>query len=181
MIQAKAGRPTTVLVVAMVVAAALASRAMGEEAKPPRWLDTDRPNCQVWAAGSLVEATVTWLGGCGGGKAQGQGKAVWSYRDKEGKQRTAIYDGMMRDGKIDGQGTFTLDTGRYEGQWKNNEMNGHGVLVTTAGARYEGQFKNGKMDGQGVLVSPDGARYEGQFKNGKMDGWGVFLHVDGSR
>jgi hypothetical protein len=39
--------------------------------------------------------------------------------------------------------------------------------------RYEGKFKNDNMEGHGVKIWPDGTRYEGEFKNDNMEGHGV--------
>jgi hypothetical protein len=38
--------------------------------------------------------------------------------------------------------------------------------VWTSGSRYEGQWVEDKMHGHGALVSREGAKYEGAFRNG---------------
>lgn len=36
---------------------------------------------------------------------------------------------------------------RYEGEWKNNLRDGHGVLVNNDGDMYDGNWKLDKMEG----------------------------------
>ena len=40
---------------------------------------------------------------------------------------------------------------RYEGEWKNNLMEGKGTLYWNSKSRYEGDWKNGKREGKGIL------------------------------
>jgi len=44
---------------------------------------------------------------------------------------------------------------RYEGEWKDDKLNGQGVYTYTDGTRYEGEFKDSKYNGQGVMTYPD--------------------------
>ena len=39
----------------------------------------------------------------------------------------------------------------YEGDWKDDNMNGQGVFTDDKTGRYEGGFKNGMKDGKGNL------------------------------
>ncbi len=63
---------------------------------------------------------------------------------------------------------------RYEGEWKNNLIEGYGILYFSNGNRYEGEWKNCKSEGYGIIYFFNGDRYEGQFKNGKSEGYGIF-------
>lgn len=87
-----------------------------------------------------------------------------------------------------GFGKYILNNSKYyynyyEGNFKNGERNGKGMLVKntysnydkkfTESLRYVGQFKNGKYHGKGketVILN----EYEGNWKEGKKDGYGVF-------
>lgn len=43
---------------------------------------------------------------------------------------------------------MTLDNGSvYDGEWKNNLMNGYGTFTWADGKSYSGGFLNGKMHG----------------------------------
>ena len=55
----------------------------------------------------------------------------------------------------------------YEGEMKNGKMDGYGIFKSDNGFIYEGQFRNGVEDGHGKLVYPEGRVFEGNFKNGK--------------
>ena len=55
-----------------------------EEGDEGCWREVDsRPGCWMWNPEPQYETTVTWSGGCAGGKASGKGKAAWRWR-KEG-------------------------------------------------------------------------------------------------
>ena len=56
----------------------------------------------------------------------------------------------------------------FQGQFKNDKMNGHGVYKYADGAIYEGEFKYGKKNGHGVYTWTDGSKYKGQFFNDKI-------------
>ncbi len=91
------------------------------------------------------------------------------------------YVGQYKNGKRNGQGTMTLPDGtQYVGQWKNDEMNGQGTLNYPDGAQYVGQWKDGKPNGQGTFTWSDGSKYVGQFKDGEYDGQGTLTSSDGS-
>lgn len=69
---------------------------------------------------------------------------------------------------------YFADDGKiYEGQFKDNNMHGKGLLKWPNLQYYDGDFKNGMMDGQGTLWKPDGNRIQGSFKNDKPNGVGV--------
>jgi hypothetical protein len=60
----------------------------------------------------------------------------------------------------------------YEGQWKDNKMNGKGVFRWPDGRKYEGEFANDKRNGFGILELGDGRVYQGNFKDGLQQGEG---------
>ena len=75
------------------------------------------------------------------------------------------YVGEFKDGKFNGQGSFTFPDG--------GELEGH---------KYEGEWKDDKKNGQGTYFFPDGGKLTGEFrkdspwnitdydKNGKIKG-----------
>jgi hypothetical protein len=193
-----------VMLLGLASVLSLMAPALGDDL-PAGWSETDRTDCQIWIPeSSRAGQAVTWSGACAGGKAQGQGEMLLSYRDEGGKQQTQSYKGTMLDGKYEGQGVYNYaDPGdRYEGQFKNGNYdgqgayivsddlfyegqfrdgvpNGHGVFYLDNGVRYEGQIRNGLFNGHGVLIFADGGRHEGQWKDGKADGQGLLVYSDG--
>lgn len=60
---------------------------------------------------------------------------------------------MLKKGAKDGKGVFYYDNGNayYNGQWKNDQKHGHGLLIS-AEEVYEGQWSIGKKQGNGRLI-----------------------------
>ena len=81
------------------------------------------------------------------------------------------YRGHFHMGMRDGDGTLTWSDGRrYNGQWKENQINGEGTLEYTKNdlfqrCKYVGQFVNDMRHGHGRLDWGDGRWYEGPWQN----------------
>jgi hypothetical protein len=120
-----------------------------------------------------------------------------------------VYEGEVRDGKPNGQGTLTNQRGSNEygewrngieyrvsgtivfsdgtkevGTWNNDGSASAGTIVWPDGRQYKGhwRFVQGQPDipsGQGEMTWPDGRKYTGQFSNGTMDGPGKMTYPDG--
>jgi hypothetical protein len=61
---------------------------------------------------------------------------------------------------------YFADSGKlYEGEFKNNNMDGKGVIIWPDESRYEGDFHSGKMHGKGTKHFANGNRYIGDWKN----------------
>ena len=73
-----------------------------------------------------------------------------------------------------------FEYGRYEGEIKNGEAEGKGILYLNNSDRYEGNFKNDKFEGKGIYYFNEGPykgdRYEGDFKKDKFDGKGIYYY-----
>ena len=41
------------------------------------------------------------------------------------------------------------------------------IQLLNDGGCYEGEYKDGEKHGQGILTSPDGYKYEGEWKDGE--------------
>lgn len=65
--------------------------------------------------------------------------------------------------------------GRYEGMVKDGRPNGQGVFYSSAGSKYEGSFKNGLKDGFGTLYQTDGSQLAGNYMEGILQGPAVYL------
>jgi len=80
-------------------------------------------------------------------------------------------NGIMRDGK----GKWISKTGYiYDGEWKNDKINGYGCLHMPDGSEYKGNFVSGKFNGEGSYTWQDGSNYTGPFLDNKPEGDGVY-------
>jgi hypothetical protein len=85
--------------------------------------------------------------------------------------KTGTYEGDIRGGKANGQGTLTYANGNvYVGEFKDNKKEGQGTLTTLFnGVKgvYVGGFANDQKTGKGyiTLTYSDGWVYKGDFKD----------------
>ena len=78
------------------------------------------------------------------------------------------------EGKKTGKGKFEFVGGFYEGDFVDGQFYGIGkYYFSETGKVYEGEFRNNNMEGKGVMTWPDQSKYEGEFKNGKIEGKGT--------
>ena len=59
---------------------------------------------------------------------------------------------------------------KYEGEFKDDKMNGYGIYTFVDGEQYKGEFKDDNMNGQGVLTYQNGNCYKGEWKNNQFLG-----------
>ena len=110
-------------------------------------------------------------------KAQYEGDYV--YRCKQGIgelffDEIGCYRGEFDD-YLMGVGTFLFKDGRkYEGQWRNNKMNGYGIITLPKGNWFEGEFVDDKREGFGVFYSAK-KMYIGIWRNSKLDGETIII------
>ena len=92
----------------------------------------------------------------------------------------AKYVGEFKDGKQNGQGTYTFaDGAKYVGEWKEDKFHGQGTYTFASGAKYVGEFKDGKHNGQGTITFADGEKYVGEWKDDKKNGQGTVTFANG--
>ncbi|MDQ7246973.1 hypothetical protein [Dongia sedimenti] len=143
-----------------------------EQLKVAKWMDTERPNCQVWDPYPQRNETATWSGDCRSGKAEGEGTLAWHYTDPAGNPLTYTNSGGVLAGKLEGQGTAVLPNGnRYEGMYRDGQKDGHGVF-TWSDSRYDGAWKDDLPDGLGTYTEADGEQHTGEWKQGCLDDHG---------
>jgi hypothetical protein len=90
-------------------------------------------------------------------------------------------DGQCANDLFNGPGTavFSPDD-RYEGDFKDSHITGHGIWYHANGARQEGQWLDAKLNGKGRAIYANGDSYEGDYVNGDYEGQGIFHDHDGS-
>lgn len=95
-------------------------------------------------------------------------------------ETNGTYTGNRENGKKSGTGTFKWNDGTvYEGEWKEDKINGKGKLTIPNKGTYEENFENGKKEGQGIYTFQNGDIYEGSFSKDKMSGQGKYTFSNG--
>jgi hypothetical protein len=103
---------------------------------------------------------------------EGYGKYIWASG--------SIYEGEYKDDEINGKGKLIWARGdTYEGEWKDNKRHGKGKMINADGTIYEGDWKDDKINGVGKYIGADGAIYEGEHKDDKRNGVGKYIFANG--
>lgn len=105
------------------------------------------------------------------GKRHGAGVLV---SNEEGTER---YDGQFKNELIDGKGRKIWPDGSvYEGEWVQNRKGGEGTLDERGrGQTYTGQWRDGVRHGVGEQQYEKGHWYRGYWENGLQHGTGKFF------
>ncbi|XP_061579794.1 alsin-like isoform X1 [Cololabis saira] len=101
---------------------------------------------------------------------------------KLGRASSSIFIGHWVHDKKTGYGVYDDITRgeKYMGQWLDDQRHGSGAVVTQYGVYYEGIFKENKMNGPGLLVSEDDTVFHGEFSDDwTVNGKGVLTLVNG--
>ena len=135
----------------------------------------------------------------------GEGKYTWSdggYYDGEYKSykvnKETLIEAPVCNGLRNGFGLRVFTNGsRYQGQWEDDKLSGHGILTGAGGGVYEGKFFNGFRSGLGreqygnimgiVFLCPMGFRhkgdgycvYTGEFRRDHWHGEGEYKCCNG--
>lgn len=127
----------------------------------PGWTRTTE-GCFVWNPVPQVGETVSWSGGCTDSRASGKG--VLNWRSSKGTQR---FEGEMRNGNYNGRGVVTFENGnRYDGEWRDDKPSGRGVYTWTDGSVFDGEWRDAKPHGPGRMTWANGTIYNGIWTNG---------------
>ena len=91
------------------------------------------------------------------------------------------YKGTFLGDRLNGKGIihFKIEGHDYDGDFRDNEINGNGVFRWTNGDVYDGQMTRGKMNGVGRYTYANGQVYEGSYVNGVKEGRGRLLYPNG--
>ena len=125
----------------------------------------DKNGCKVYNPMPQEEESIHWDGLCKDGFADGTGILDWYVGD----QLEERYEGELKQGWADGQGTYISRRGvRYEGSWKNSMQEGKGTVQNPDGSVYRGEWKEGKPHGWGEYRAPNGETIEGEWVDGEL-------------
>ena len=93
------------------------------------------------------------------------------------------YEAEFRHGRMNGRCVMTTPEVRVDGQCVDDLFNGPGKATWPDGDRYEGDFRDSKITGHGVWTFgngtgtytwADGSGYQGEWSDGKPNGRGTF-------
>lgn len=99
-------------------------------------------------------------------------KIAWESGDR--------YEGAWRNENMNGKGTYYYADGNiYEGQWVEGNKHGEGMHTWVDGQVYKGQWVDDTMHGRGKYTFPNGNTYEGQYEAGVRHGKGKFTYANG--
>lgn len=101
-----------------------------------------------------------------------------SFGDKDTQD---VYEGEVKDNQPNGLGILKgIDGSKYIGEWLEGVYNGKGTLFLY-GDKYVGDFKNGKYHGKGLLTTNQGNTFDGEWKEGKFHGKLIMKFKSGSK
>lgn len=91
------------------------------------------------------------------------------------------YEGEWKEGEMNGRGIFVWPGGdKYDGDWVNGKKHGWGAWASAKGYSYDGEWEHDQMHGRGTYIYASGNKYEGEWKEGQQHGTGAYFYVDGS-
>ena len=112
----------------------------------------------------------------GFGKFEFQNKIVYIGAYKQLKSGQKVREGYV---KLIHPTSTIGEIGKeyYEGEWKNDMMDGFGIYHYSNGDVYEGDWKNNMQHGRGKYYFTDGFTYEGEWKEHQIHGTGKYLDL----
>lgn len=128
--------------------------------------------CWLWVGGLTASAEGVlghWTGACPEGPAEGEGRAVTSWRDG-GQEKQMVYEGTLRRGKAEGRGQLSHYEGgqlrvQEEGEYRDDYFAGGRFTLPGANLVYEGAWFRDGPHGQGRLTV-NGRSFEGRWELG---------------
>jgi hypothetical protein len=110
-------------------------------------------------------------------------KGKWKLGKMHGKGEVNYSGGKIISGNFE---NGEMHTGKlitceynYNGEFRDLEPNGTGVLKHIDGSIISGKFHHGKINGFGTLRHVNGDLYEGDFEDGRKNGIGKMIYTDG--
>lgn len=115
-------------------------------------------------------------------KESAKPKSATSEESDEEAIYVGVYSGNWRGEEMEGVGQLVTNRGySYKGYFIGDLQEGYGDEAWTDGSIYRGDYRKGLKEGHGEFIWGNKSRYVGQFKNDLMDGFGTFEWSDGSR
>lgn len=163
---------------ALLGAAALGPPPEAERAIPGQrsgFISDGAGGCWLWVGGlpaGVEDLAGRWSGACPEGPAEGEGRAVTTWREGS-RERRMVYEGMLRRGKAEGPGRLTHYEGeeprvREEGDYRDDYLVAGRFEIPAAGLVYEGGWFRDGPHGQGRLTV-QGRSFEGLWQFGCLD------------
>ena len=90
-----------------------------------------------------------------------------------------MFDGEWLDGKPHGYGKFSKDNYMIQGIFENGTLNGYGVITYSNGSIYEGEIRNNNANGYGKFVGSAGYKNLGYWKDGVESGRSITIYKSG--
>ena len=137
----------------------------------------------IWQDGELIEDHgISLLPQCEVGDEQWTNCQGYQEDPESGDE----YIGEFINDKAFGEGTRTINSGKYSGhkyvgEFKEGEVEGLGIYFSTGKIFHVGQFKNHKINGLGKMSSPGKYKYIGQLEDNQKNGLGIYIweNLDG--
>eukprot|EP01017_Pseudomicrothorax_dubius_P047283 TRINITY_DN846_c0_g4_i1.p1 TRINITY_DN846_c0_g4~~TRINITY_DN846_c0_g4_i1.p1 ORF type:complete len:339 (+),score=104.90 TRINITY_DN846_c0_g4_i1:480-1496(+) len=105
------------------------------------------------------------------GKMEGFGRMLFASGN-------VAYEGWFREDKFDGEGIlYNEEPEPCEEEFDYKDFGG----LESKWTRYEGEFKNDNKEGHGKLFLSNGERFEGEFLDDRVHGRGSFYTLHGER
>ncbi len=132
----------------------------------------------------FVVIIILSLKGCGNSSSPDYGVAIDSVDTVLADDSVAVDDYSYTASAKNGYDTEVFDGGKYEGNFKDGQYHGHGVMTWSnakqgEGYKYDGEFEDGYRNGQGTMWYKGGSKYTGTWKNNERDGNGTFTWTNG--
>ncbi len=146
------------------------------------WIYEEKTNCKFFTQSNCNQRSFVWNGDCKEGFADGYGELTMFQNGRE----FYLFEGFISMGKSNGQGKLRIlsDGDVYEGNFKNNFLNGFGRFYNDDGDHYAGYYKNGLPSGHGTYwYEPESQffKYVGEWKEGLENGRGVLYYRNGEK
>ena len=111
--------------------------------------------------------------------AEGYGK---QYSYVNGKESGGWFEGEVKNDSLNGKGIYVYDNGtKEEGNFKDGELNGKGIIVYANGDKYIGDWVKGYRVGKGKYFFASGTVYEGDFLKSDFEGKGTISYDNGTK
>lgn len=104
-----------------------------------------------------------------------EGLCVLKWKDN------SFLKGIYKNNKLNGVGIIYLsDKTEYMGYFKNNKFNDFGIYYSSDQTKIKGNWINGKINGIVEEKFKDGTIFQGEYINGYRNGIGTYFYSDGS-